>query len=122
MKSTKRARLAVPPAIVWLRQDLRLADNPALQAACRRGGPVVPAFVWAPGEEGAWRPGSASRWWLHQSLVQLAKDFHVAGPELLIRRGSSLTELQAVAKETGAKAVFWNRRYEPTRSEERRVG
>jgi deoxyribodipyrimidine photo-lyase len=92
---------------------LRLADNPALQAACRHGGPVVPVFVWAPEEEGAWPPGSASRWWLHQSLARLAKDFCAAGTELLIRQGSSLTELQAVAKETGADAVFWNRRYEP---------
>jgi deoxyribodipyrimidine photo-lyase len=49
------------PAIVWLRQDLRLADNLALQAARRPSGPVVPVFVWAPEEEGAWPPGSALR-------------------------------------------------------------
>jgi deoxyribodipyrimidine photo-lyase len=102
-----------PPAIVWLRQDLRLVDNPALQAARRGGGAVVPVFVWAPGEEGAWPPGSASRWWLHQSLAQLAKDYRAAGTELIIRQGSSLTELLGVAKATGANAVFWNRRYGP---------
>ena len=34
--------------IVWLRQDLRLDDNPALRAAVARGGPVVPVFVWVP--------------------------------------------------------------------------
>src|ERR1035437_764544 len=113
MKSTKRARLAVPPAIVWLRQDLRLADNPALQAACRRGGPVVPVFVWAPEEEGAWPPGGASRWWLHQSLARLAWEFRSAGTELVMRRGASLAELLRVAKATGAGAVCWNRRYEP---------
>ena len=113
MKSTKRARLAVPPAIVWLRQDLRLADNPALQAACRRGGPVVPVFVWAPEEEGAWPPGGASHWWLHQSLARLAWEFRSAGTELVMRRGASLAELLRVAKATGAGAVCWNRRYEP---------
>ena len=102
-----------PPAIVWLRQDLRLADNPALLSACRRGGPVVPVFIWAPEEEGDRPPGSASRWWLHQSLAQLAEDFRAAGTELLIRQGSSLAELLSVAKATGADAVFWNRRYEP---------
>jgi deoxyribodipyrimidine photo-lyase len=92
---------------------LRLADNPALEAACRRGGPVVPVFIWAPEEEGAWSPGSASRWWLHQSLEQLVAAFDAAGSELVIRRGSCLTELQRVAGATGADAVFWNRRYEP---------
>jgi deoxyribodipyrimidine photo-lyase len=103
----------MPSAIVWLRQDLRLGDNPALQAACRRGGPVVPVFVWAPEEEGAWPPGSAARWWLHQSLEQLAREFQTAGADLVICRGASAAELLRVAKATGADAVFWNRRYEP---------
>ena len=113
VRAGKHNRGGTPPAIVWLRQDLRLADNPALQAACRRGGPVVPVFIWAPEEEGTWPPGSASRWWLHQSLAQLSEEFRAAGTELLIRRGSSLAELLSVAKSTGADAVFWNRRYEP---------
>ena len=113
MKPASKVRNQTPPAIVWLRQDLRLADNPALQAACRRGGPVVPVFVWAPEEEGAWRPGGASRWWLQQSLGQLAGQFRAADAELVIRRGASLAELLRVAKATGARAVFWNRRYEP---------
>jgi deoxyribodipyrimidine photo-lyase len=113
MRSGKHNRSGLSPAIVWFRQDLRLGDNPALQAACRRGGPVVPVFIWAPEEEGAWPPGSASRWWLHQSLARLAEEFRKAGAELVIRQGSSLAELQSVAKATGADAVFWNRRYEP---------
>jgi deoxyribodipyrimidine photo-lyase len=112
-KSASKGRSQAPPAIVWLRQDLRLADNPALQAAYRRGGPIVPVFIWAPEEEGAWAPGSASRWWLHQSLAELAGEFRTAGTELVLRRGASLAELLNVAKATGADTVFWNRRYEP---------
>ena len=111
--NTSAYRTAASPVIVWLRQDLRLADNPALQAACGCGGPVVPVFVWAPEEEGAWPPGSASRWWLHQSLAELAAEFRAAGAELVLRQGTSLAELLSVAKATEAKAVFWNRRYEP---------
>jgi len=53
-------------ALVWFRTDLRIADNPALQAAMRRGGPIIPLYIWAPEEEGEWAPGQASRWWLHQ--------------------------------------------------------
>ncbi len=99
--------------ILWLRQDLRLADNPALHAAGRRGGPVVPLFIWAPDEEGAWPPGGASRWWLHQSLARLAAELQKAGVGLIIRRGASLAQLLDVAGKTGAQAVFCNRRYEP---------
>jgi len=113
MQSAKRIQRGAAPAVVWLRQDLRLADNPALAAACRRGGPVVPVFLWAPEEEGAWHPGAASRWWLHHSLAQLAGACRTAGAELVIRRGVSLAELLRVVKVTGADAVFWNRRYEP---------
>ena len=99
----KRVWSNAAAAIVWLRQDLRLADNPALHAACRRGGPVVPVFIWAPEEEGAWPPGGASRWWLHQSLAQLAAEFRAAGTELIIRRGASLAELQARGQGDGSR-------------------
>ena len=101
------------PAIVWLRHDLRLADNPALHEACRRGGPVVPLFIRAPDEEGAWPPGGASRWWLHQSLGRLAAEFQKVGADLVIRHGAAIPQLLDAAKATGAQAVLWNRRYEP---------
>jgi deoxyribodipyrimidine photo-lyase len=100
-------------AIVWFRLDLRVEDNPALQAAVARGGPVVPVFVWAPGEEAPWEPGAASCWWLHQSLRTLEERLGHLGSRLIIRRGPTLAALQAVMEETGAEAVFWNRRYEP---------
>ena len=101
------------PSIHWFRLDLRLADNPALQAAIKRGGPVMPVFIHAPEEESPWEPGGASRWWLHQSLQALDADLRQVGSRLVIRRGPSSATLQSLAKETGASAVFWNRRCEP---------
>jgi len=98
--------------ILWLRHDLRLDDNPAFAAAATRGA-VVPVFIWAPAEEAPWEPGAASRWWLHQSLEKLTAAFAKAGAPLVIRRGPSLAALEALAKETGATHVVWNRRYEP---------
>ncbi len=58
------------PVIVWFRQDLRLADNPALAAAARSGRPIIALFVLDLDDEmpGDWRMGAASRWWLHGSL------------------------------------------------------
>jgi deoxyribodipyrimidine photo-lyase len=99
--------------IVWLRIDLRLADNPALNEAVKNGGAVVPVFVWSPEEEGDWPPGAASRWWLHQSLAALDARLRQLGSRLVIRRGPALESLRALVKEAGAQAVFWNRRYEP---------
>ena len=100
--------------LLWLRQDLRLADHPALQAAIARGLPVIPIFLWCPAEEGEWTPGAASRWWLHHSLAALAADLAKAGSQLIIRSvDDSLAGLRALVHETGASAVHWSRRYEP---------
>jgi len=100
------------PTLIWLRLDLRLADHPAFSAAVKRGGPIVPVFIWAPEEEGDWPPGEASRWWLHYSLAALDAGLRQLGSRLILRRGPALEALRILVKETGAGAVFWNRRYE----------
>lgn len=105
--------LSDKPALVWFRLDLRLADNPALERAMARGRAVVPVFIWAPEEEAPWSPGGASRWWLHQSLRELEAALKKRGSTLIVRRGPTAEALLGLAKESGAKSVSWNRRYEP---------
>lgn len=99
-------------AILWHRLDFRLADNPALAAAIRHGA-VVPVYIHQPEEEIPWAPGGASLWWLHQTLAAHESALRKLGSRLVIRSGPTLKTLRALAKETGATAVFWNRRYEP---------
>ena len=100
--------------LVWFRQDLRLADNPALAAALQLGAPLVPVYIFAPDEEGAWAPGGASRWWLHQSLSRLDEDLRRLGSRLIVRNGAdSLAQLKELARQCDARHVLWNRRYEP---------
>jgi deoxyribodipyrimidine photo-lyase len=105
------------PTIVWFRNDLRLADQPALNAAVRRGGAVIPVFVWAPDEEGTWPPGAASRWWLHHSLAALAESLEKKGSRLILAAGPTQQALEKLVRQTGATAVFWSRRYEPAARE-----
>lgn len=102
------------PSIVWFRQDLRLEDQPALHAAIANGDSVIPLFIWAPEEENEWSPGGATRWWLHGALKRLQKQLEEYGVDLVLRKGSSLQVIIDLVKETGAKGVFWNRRYEPS--------
>jgi deoxyribodipyrimidine photo-lyase len=99
--------------LVWFRQDLRLADNPALLAATAMGEAVIPVYVHSPDDEGAWAPGSASRWWLQRSLERLDAELRDRGSRLCVRSGKALEELQSLAAATGARRVLWNRRYEP---------
>lgn len=101
------------PALLWLNLDLRLDDNPALSHAAASGRRVIPVFVWAPDEEAPWAPGAASRWWLHRSLHALAAALEKAGSRLIVRKGRTAEALVTLTQETGARSVFWNRRYEP---------
>ncbi len=109
-----QAILARMTALVWFRHDLRLADNPALNMALASGPAVIPVYIFAPAEEGAWMPGAASKWWLHHSLASPAEDLASHGSRLTLRTGNeSLAALLTLARECGATRVVWNRRYEP---------
>lgn len=103
----------MPHALVWFRHDLRLDDNPALRAALEEGYTPIPLYIRAPREEGEWAPGGASDAWLHRSLAALDADLRRRGSRLLMRRGASAAVLDEVLTDTGAEAVFWNRKYEP---------
>ncbi len=99
------------PAIVWFRDDLRIADNRALSAAAATGRPVVPIYIHDEESDGLRPLGGASRWWLHHSLDALSRDLTTFGLRLAILRGSAATAVPKLVEEIGAAAVFWSRRY-----------
>lgn len=90
-------------SIVLFRNDLRVIDHLALCHAQALGS-VTCAFVYE-----AEHYGSAANWWLHHSLTALQSK--VGG--LTILAGNPLEVVPKLVAETGAEAVFWNRRYEP---------
>ena len=100
------------PTILWLRKDLRLADNSALAAAVEAGAPIIPVFIWSPEEAGDWAPGAASKWFLHHAVKSLDDSLREKGGRLILRTGDSLAELRDMIEKTGARRVYWNRRYE----------
>ncbi len=95
--------------LVWLRRNLRVEDNRVLKAAADRGGAVVPIFIW---EEPA-GPGAASRSWLCRSLKDLGRDLRTRGSRLIVRKGDASKVLPGLIKETGARAVLWDKSFEP---------
>ena len=97
---------------MWFRRDLRLVDNPALTAARDYNvGPLICLFIYE--TDGSHREiGGASKWWLDKSLRSLAADIEGRGGKLILRKGNAQDTLNAIIEETGAKAVFWNRRYD----------
>ena len=101
------------PVILWLRRDLRLADQPALAAAVASGAPVIPVYILDDDTAKHRKMGGASRWWLHHSLESLNTDLRKAGSRLILRSGKSDIILCELAKKTGASAVHCIRHYEP---------
>lgn len=101
-------------ALVLFRRDLRLADQPALAAACAAHERVLPVYLHAPHEEAPWSPGAASRWWLHHSLEALQRRLSAQHAVLHIAHGDSLPTLRALIAASGACTVYWSRRYEPS--------
>lgn len=99
-------------ALVWFRNDLRLADNPALLAGVGSGRPVVPVYILDDESEGVRPAGAASRWWLHHSLQALDASLHALGTRLILRRGPAQEALERLAAECGASAIYWNRVYD----------
>ena len=99
--------------VVWFRRDLRVEDNPALAAAARTAGEVVPAYVWAPEEDGPYYPGRVSRWWLSQSLKHLDASLRRLGASRLVTRRSTDTvaALLELVRSTGATHLFFNHLY-----------
>ncbi len=76
------------PQIVWLRRDLRLADQPAFHAA-------------------------ASRVWLHHSLESLGRTLGSRNSRMVLRKGDAPQVLAALADELGAGCIHALRHYEP---------
>ncbi len=109
-------------AVVWFRRDLRLHDHAGLAEAAARGQAVIPLYIDDDGDVGDWRPGAASRWWLHHSLDSLGAALSARGSQLLLRRGDACQVLIDVARSCGADCVYFQRRSEPAaRANEQRV-
>ena len=99
--------------IHWFRRDLRVSDNTALSEASKRAETIIPLFIF----EDAFRTGpdvgAARMAFLLQSVESLRKNLAELGHALIVRCGKSEEILPQLCKETGAQAVFANKRYEP---------
>jgi deoxyribodipyrimidine photo-lyase len=103
-------RSADAPAIVWFRNDLRLADNPALDRAATSGRPVICIYIMA-SDDRIRAEGGASRWWLHHALSSLRSSLLRLGSDLYLFEGAPETLLPEIAAQTMAGLIVWNRRY-----------
>ncbi len=100
--------------LVWFKNDLRLADNPALDAALSGASRILPVYVFDDDPSDPARLGGASRWWLHHSLTSLATSLAHRGATLILRKGDASRIIPALAAQIGATAVHAARAHEPS--------
>ncbi len=99
--------------IHWFRRDLRITDNTALAAACKAADFVVPAYV-ASEWQGAHRwAGPHRQQYLCGCLESLSRNLEAIAGRLIIRRGRADEELEKLAIETKAEAIYFNRDPDP---------
>jgi deoxyribodipyrimidine photo-lyase len=99
--------------IVWFRADLRLHDHPALVAAVKAAATVVPVFIFNDALLRGSMAGANRNRFLLESLADLKASLKEIGGDLVIRHGDAADELQKLAEETGAKAVYYTADYTP---------
>lgn len=107
--------------LIWLRDDLHLADHPALTAACSAAdGPVVALWIHETrrtdednNRHGPRPLGAATRWWYHRSLQQLAPRLADLGIPLVFARGDAANVMRQVVDALQPIVVHWTRRYAP---------
>ena len=96
--------------IVWLRDDFRLDDQPALAAAS--DGPALCVYVHDQRPQNGRPLGGAAKWRLAQSLASLERDLAGLGGRLDVVAGDASRTILALATAAGARRVLWSRRYE----------
>ncbi|HEV1998401.1 MAG TPA: deoxyribodipyrimidine photo-lyase [Candidatus Dormibacteraeota bacterium] len=100
--------------IHWFRRDLRLQDNMALEAALRTGVPVIPVFILDARILAQPTMGERRLQFLRTALLDLDEQLRGRGSRLLVLHSEDVArELNRVAEETGAWALFFNRDYTP---------
>jgi deoxyribodipyrimidine photo-lyase len=101
------------PVIHWFRRDLRLTDNTALATAAKSSSGIIPVYVLSGWKNAHGWTGPARQEFLCGCLNSLAKNLERIGGRLVIRRGSAVDELERLAVESGATAIFFNRDPDP---------
>lgn len=109
----KRLECVLSVGIVWFRQDLRLADNPALCAALKQCDEILPLFIHDKRSGTVGQIGEASNVWLNHSLGSLDESLQKRGSSLHLLEGDPVELLPRMAKALNAVGVFWNRCYDP---------
>ncbi len=94
--------------IHWFRQDLRLSQNPSLEALSKKVDLIIPIYILDPKH----RIGSVSKWWLEKSLKNLSDNIEKKNGKLKIFIGDPSDIIQSLIINRNIESFYWNRLYD----------
>ena len=97
-------------AIVWIREDLRIENNPALSYASQNHEIVSALYIY--NDKYFDKKREAQKWWLSKSLNSFKKDLLKFNITLEILSGDEI-EIFSKIKKNDDISVYWNKVYEP---------
>lgn len=103
-----------PISVVWLRRDLRLHDNHALEKAMLSGLPVLCLFIFDSQILDSLADKSDLRVnFIYKKLAELKNKLNIQGSDLLVKYGNVKQVWETVFSTYHVRRVFANRDYEP---------
>lgn len=108
-----RKKHTTPITICWLRRDLRLSDNRALQMAARSGHPVLCLFIFDKDILDPLPADDARVGFLHRELDAIRAELEHHGSALLVKHDTVASAWSAICAEFAVKQVVVSRDYEP---------
>ena len=102
--------------LVWLRQDLRLADNPALAAGQAGSARIVACYLVTPGQWRAHHMAPIQADLIYRRLQFLARSFDALGIPLVVRRVDDFSgvadEITGLCRQWSIASVYCQAQYE----------
>ena len=100
-------------ALVWHRQDLRVADHVPLATAAREGAEVIALYVFderhfCSTPAGLPKTGAFRARFLLESVDALRRRYRSLGTELIVRRGRPEAVIPALVEELGIGGVYFH--------------
>ena len=108
-----RSEQRTETALWWIRRDLRLTANPALQRALQDGFRVIPVYILDPALLGSDRLGRVRKNFFLENLAALQGDILQAGGTLVLRSGRPFQALSGLLQESGAVRIYAEEDYSP---------
>lgn len=100
-------------AIWWIRRDLRLSDNQALNTALAQAQQIIPLFIVDPYLLASTYVGDKRLAFLWANLETLATALKTRGSQLIVKHGQPLAVLSDLVVNLGVKAIVAEADYSP---------